>query len=59
MKYSEILAMDAHQMKAKIAELVKQLGELQLKKSIAHSALKDTSVFSKMRRAIAKMKFRL
>lgn len=59
MNYSEIEVMDQHQLKSKINELQKQLGELQLKKSIAVATVKDSSVFKKLRRSIAQMKFKL
>lgn len=59
MKYSEICNLSTHQLKEKITELVKELSNLQLKKSISASTTKDTSVFKKMRKSIAQMKMRL
>jgi len=59
MKYSEISLLDSHQLKQKRAELQKQLWELQLKKSVSPGAIKDVSVFRTIRRAIARIQFRL
>lgn len=59
MNYSDIKELDTHTLKTKIVELKKQLGELQLKKSIAVSTVKDTSQFKKIRQSIAQMQFRL
>lgn len=59
MKYSEINTMDSHVIKTKIVEYIKQLWGLKLKKSIASSTIKDTSVFKKARRTLAKLKFKL
>lgn len=59
MKYSEILALDTHGLKSKIQEISKQLGELQLKKSISPSTTKNSSLFKSYRKMIAQMKFRL
>lgn len=59
MDYSTVLEFDWHTIKSKIAELKKQLGELQLKKSIAVSTVKDTSQFKKIKKSIAQLSFRL
>lgn len=59
MKYSDILTLDIHQLKEKLVELRKQLAELQLKKSISPGAVKDTSVFKKLRKGIARIGLRL
>lgn len=59
MKYSDIKELDARTLKTKISELKKQLGELQLKKSIAVSTVKDTSQFKKIKQSIAQMQFTL
>ena len=59
MKFAEIMNLDTHALKEKLKELSLKLGELNLKKSIAAQSIKDTSVFRKMRRNIAQIKFKL
>ena len=59
MNYSEIVKLDAHTLKTEAKKLSKQLGELQLKKSISTASVKDSSVFKKTRKLIAQHKFAL
>ncbi|HMY80732.1 MAG TPA: uL29 family ribosomal protein [Candidatus Absconditabacterales bacterium] len=59
MKYTDILTMDSHTLKAELKKAQTQYGELQLKKSIAPGSIKDTSLFKTLRRTIARIQYKL